>query len=51
MNKDQARELAKYLATIFGGIAIIGFGLTLYQQDWPCLIVATLCAKAGAIIL
>ena len=36
MNKDQVRELARYLATILSGVSVVGFGLGLYQQNWPC---------------
>ena len=51
MNKDQIRELAKYLATILAGVSVVGYGLGLYHHDWPCFVIAILTTKIGAAVV
>ena len=51
MNKEQVRELAKYLATIMAGVSVVGYGLGLYHHDWPCFVIAMLTTKAGAVLI
>lgn len=43
----QHSESAKYFANILGNVAVVGFGLALYQQKWWCLIIAIIAAKLG----
>ncbi len=48
---QQAKEVANYIAVILGNIAVIGYGLALYQQIWWCLIIAIIATKLGVWII
>ncbi len=41
---------ARYLANILGNIAVIGYGLALYQQKWWSLLIAVIATICGYLL-
>lgn len=44
---QQTKEAARYIAGILANLAVIGYGLALYQKIWWCLIIAIIATKLG----
>ncbi len=51
MGKLTQKELAGYLSTVLGNIAVIGFGLALFERELYNIVPATISLFLGAYIL
>lgn len=51
MGKMTRKELASYLSSVLGNIAVIGFGLALFERSLYNLVPATISLVLGAYIL
>ncbi len=47
----KGNQVAHYFANILGNLAVVGFGLALFQQEWWCMFIAIISAKLGFLIV